>query len=257
MGFLTKLKEVQFIGIVPVLACGTGMAWSLKVHGKKAHTEFPHNGINPIPIAMEAVKKIVEKFNELCPHTEEDDKYKFKTHSNMKPTIVKMPDGASANQYADWVEIIGDVRMTPTKFNDPFQLKVDILEFVEQLNVHELPKWHEAFGTKCGEGENEVEAKIEFNWVFGPYCGIVTNLESDSYKLIRDATLAHHPTCDSCSDLGAVPLVKQMQDAGIDIQIMGYGVGDVYHGNDEYCTLSGMKKGFYILKTLLEMAHRE
>lgn len=46
--------------IVPVLACGTGMAWSLKVHGKKAHTGFPYNGINPIPIAMEAVKKIVE-----------------------------------------------------------------------------------------------------------------------------------------------------------------------------------------------------
>lgn len=242
--------------IVPVLACGTGMAWSLKVYGKKAHTGFPHNGINPLPIAFDVVKLIVEKFNELCPRTTEDDKYKFRNHSNMKPTVLVTDGNLAANQYSDFVEIKGDVRMTPTKYNDPFQLKVDILNFVENLDVHSLTKWHDGFVTKCKNGENEIEAKIEFNWTMGPYCGIVTNLESDGYKLIKDATLTHHPTCDSCSDLGAVPLVKEMQDAGIDIQIIGYGVGDVYHGNDEYCTISGMKKGFDILKTLLMMANQ-
>lgn len=243
--------------IVPVLACGTGMAWSLKVYGKKAHTGFPHNGINPVPIAFNVVELIVKKFEELCPHTEEDDKYKFRTHSNMKPTVLKMPEGPTPiTQYADFVEICGDVRMTPTKHNNPFQLKVDILDFVEKLDVHSLPKWHPGFVTKCKDGDTEIEARIEFKWIMGPFCGIVTNLESDGYKLIKDATLAHHPTCDSCSDLGAVPLVKQMQDAGIDIQIIGYGVGDVYHGNDEYCTLSGMRTGFSILKTLLEMAYQ-
>jgi acetylornithine deacetylase/succinyl-diaminopimelate desuccinylase-like protein len=55
--------------------------------------------------------------------------------------------------------------------------------------------------------------------------------------------------------LGAVPLVKEMQDLGIDIQIIGYGNKNAYHANNEYCTLSGMEKGFNILSTLLQMAN--
>lgn len=262
-GYLDQIKGgpvywLDASDIVPVIACGTGMAWSLKVYGKKAHTGFPHNGINPIPIAFDVVRMIVNKFNELCPHTDEDDKYKFRTHSNMKPTVLRMPEGgSSANQYADYVEIVGDVRMTPTKYNDPFKLKIQIAEFIESIDINQIPKWHPGFVTTCGEGENQTNARLEFNWVMGPYCGIVTNLESPGYKLIDDATKLHHPNCNSCSDLGAVPLVKQMQDAGIDIQIIGYGIGDVYHGNDEYCTISGMRTGFAILKTLLENAYKE
>lgn len=258
-GLLDEMKKgpvywLDSADVVPVLACGTAMAWKLKVHGKKAHTGFPLNGINPIPIAMDVTRMLCDKFNELCPLSEKETEYNFSTHSNMKPTMWKMPDGASPNQYSDWVEVIGDVRMTP--FYDPYQVKVEMLEYAESLNLHDLQKWHSGFVTKCNDNEQEHEARIEFQWVFGPYCGIAVDTKSEGYKLIKDATLTHHPVCTGCSDLGAVPLVADMQKAGVDLQIIGYGVGSVYHGNNEYCTISGMEKGFNILKTLLERAYQ-
>lgn len=258
-GLLEEMKKgpvywLDSADTVPVLACGTALAWKLKVHGKKAHTGFPLNGINPIPIAMDVTRMLCDKFHELFPLSEKDTEYNFSTHSNMKPTMWKMPDGASPNQYSDWVEVIGDVRMTP--FYDPFEMKVKMLEYAESINLHEIKKWHSGFVTKCTNEEKDHEAFIEFEWVFGPYCGVAVDTSSLGYSLIKDATLQHHQTCTGCSDLGAVPLVKDMQDAGVDLQIIGYGIGSVYHGNDEYCTISGMRKGFNILKTLLERAYQ-
>lgn len=237
----------------PVVASGTGMAWTLKVTGKKAHSGFPHNGINPIPIAYSAMELIIKKFNELCPRIEKDDLYNFKCHSNMKPTIWNVPSGSSANQYAEWAEITGDVRMTP--FFNADEIKRELSEFANSINLENLPKLHEGFGTSCGEGENKVDAKLEFNWVFGPYCGIVCDINSVGYDMIKTATIKHHGSCKGCSELGSVPLVKEMQDTGIDIQIIGYGHTDAYHANNEYCTLSGMNKGFNILTSLLEIAN--
>lgn len=239
--------------VEPVLASGTGMAWELTIHGKKAHSGFPDQGINPIPIAMEASKLIISKFNELCPRLEKDTEYNFKTHSNMKPTMWQMPDGSSPNQYPDWVKIIGDVRMTP--FYDAFTIKDQILQFAQTINLDELPKWHECLGTSCGEGAEETHARLEFKWVFGPYCGIACDNKSKGHEMIKSATLEHHGSCTGCSALGAVPLVKDMQDIGIDIQIIGYGINSAYHANNEFCTLSGMNKGFNILKSLLSIAN--
>jgi acetylornithine deacetylase len=239
----------------PVIASGTGMAWVLKVTGKKAHSGYPHLGINPIPIAMEASKAIVTKFNELCPRTQQDTDYNFRCSSNMKPTMWEMASGSSPNQYADWVSITGDVRMTP--FYDAYYIKDEMLKFTKELNVHNLPKWHECMDTVCGEGDQRVEAIIDFQWVFGPYCGIACDTSSKGYELITAATSKHHGSCKGSSGLGAIPLVKEMQDSGIDVQIIGYGATEAYHSNNEYCTLSGMEKGFNILKTLFEFSEKE
>ena len=82
--------------------------------------------------------------------------------------------------------------------------------------------------------------------MFGPYCGIACDNKSKGYEMIKSATLEHHGSCKGCSGLGAIPLVKEMQDIGIDIQIIGYGDNVAYHANNEFCTLSGMNKGFNI-----------
>lgn len=259
-GLLDEMKKgpvywIDSADVVPVLASGTALAWKLRVNGKKAHTGFPLNGINPIPIAMDVTRMLCDKFHELYPLSEKDTEYNFSTHSNMKPTLWKMPEGASANQYSDWVEVIGDVRMTP--FFNPFEMKVKMLEYAQSIDLHSLQKWHDGFVTNCNSSEKEYNATIDFQWIFGPYCGIAVDTKSEGYKLIKNATLEHHPTCTGCSDLGAVPLVSDMQKSGVDLQIIGYGVGSVYHGNDEYCTISGIKKGFNILKTLLERAYHQ
>jgi acetylornithine deacetylase len=256
-GHLDEIKKgpvywIDASDVVPVMACGTAMAWKLRVYGKKFHSGFPKKGINPIPIAMELTKCLSLKFNELCPKSDLDTEYNFNIHSNMKPTIWSMPEGSSANQFSDWVEVIGDVRMTP--FYDPFKVKDEICQYMDSFDLSTLEKWHEGFDTSCETDGVVTEARAEFEWVFGPYCGIACDNKSTGYNLIKEATLKYHPTCEGCSDLGAVPLVYDMQKSGIDIQIIGYGNTDAYHANNEYCTLSGMEKGFNILLSLLQLA---
>ena len=42
--------------------------------------------------------------------------------------------------------------------------------------------------------------------------------------------------------VGSLPLVKEMKEAGYDLQIVGFGQSSVYHGDNEYCLLSDMEK---------------
>ena len=36
------------------------------------------------------------------------------------------------------------------------------------------------------------------------------------------------------------------------MQIIGYGMEDAYHANNEYCRFSGMAKGYEILRYVIE-----
>ena len=40
------------------------------------------------------------------------------------------------------------------------------------------------------------------------------------------------------SDTGALPVVADLQKAGLDIQMVGYGVEEAYHADNEYGRLS-------------------
>ena len=258
-GHLDFLKKGPFYwvdasDVVPVLACGTGFAWKLRVTGKKTHTGFPLNGVNPLPIAFELSKMIIQKFGELCPKSEKDDEYKFSTHSNMKPTLISCPE-SGITQYYDYCEIFGDVRMTP--FTDPYKLKIQLSEYVNSIDLNTIStvmetEYHPCFVTTASDG---TQCTYKFEWIKEPYCGIAVDTNSDGFVNLMKATTHHHDNCHFKSDLGAIPLVGQMQNAGFDIQMVGYGIGSVYHGNDEYCTISGMKKGYEILGMLLELSN--
>jgi len=46
---------------------------------------------------------------------------------------------------------------------------------------------------------------------------------------------------------GSLPLVRDLQRGGFDVQLIGFGLMSTYHANNEYCLLSGMKAGYQIL----------
>lgn len=46
--------------------------------------------------------------------------------------------------------------------------------------------------------------------------------------------------------------MADLQERGFDVQMMGFGVGAVYHANDEYCTVSDMRKGYQILLKIID-----
>jgi acetylornithine deacetylase len=65
-----------------------------------------------------------------------------------------------------------------------------------------------------------------------------------------------HSSCISppCRPL-LLLLLLLLQDAGFDVQTMGFGKLAAYHANNEYALLSDFKKGFQILVTLLDEYH--
>ena len=82
--------------------------------------------------------------------------------------------------------------------------------------------------------------------------GIAANLESPAFKNLHAATAEILGESKPFSLTGAMPLVGDLQKAGFDIQLCGYGHSSVYHGDNEYCSLSGMENGFRILCRLID-----
>ena len=46
---------------------------------------------------------------------------------------------------------------------------------------------------------------------------------------------------------GSLPLVRDLQRAGLDLTLTGFGKSSVYHGDNEYCQLSDMENAIKIL----------
>ena len=67
-----------------------------------------------------------------------------------------------------------------------------------------------------------------------------------SPQAIRDATEKVKGSVSPFSVGGSLPLVGDMQAAGFDLQICGYGLSSVYHGVNEYCNLSDMQAAMKI-----------
>lgn len=250
-GYLSQCRNGPFYwmdcsDIHPVLASGTAMAWELMVTGKRAHGGFPFNGINPIPIAFELSREVTKYFNTLCPYSTVDKEYGFKCGSNIKPTIITLPEGGSTNQIPDWIKIKFDVRMTP--FSDSKEIFEKVKQFVDNFDLKSLEKWHDAFNTELAD----ISATKKIELAFGPYVGAKCEKGSQGYQLLENATLKHHGSCNPTSELGALPLVSDLISIGLDVHMMGYGITEVYHGNDEYCTFSMMSLGYQIIDDIVK-----
>jgi acetylornithine deacetylase len=51
---------------------------------------------------------------------------------------------------------------------------------------------------------------------------------------------------------GSLPLVRDLQRAGYDLTLAGFGKSSVYHGENEYCLLSDMVNAVKILARTIE-----
>jgi len=84
--------------------------------------------------------------------------------------------------------------------------------------------------------------------------GIACDLESKGLKAICDATREVKGECKPYSITGSLPLVREMQRAGFDIQITGYGLSKTYHADNEYALLSDMSDAFQILLRIISIS---
>ena len=96
--------------------------------------------------------------------------------------------------------------------------------------------------------------KGDLKFYFGGHLlsGIACNRDSPAYKAICTAIDEVKGSCVPYSICGSLPLVGDMQEAGFDIQLIGFGKSSVYHADNEYCLLSDMADAVKILTKVID-----
>jgi len=252
-GYLENLKDgwVFWIDSADKNPCvGTAgmLAWKLTAKGRQGHSGMPHVAINSLMLAYESVMELMRRFHEKYPAHPKEKEYGFMSCSTMKPTMWDHPPGA-INQIPGSATISGDVRLTP--FYKAEEVRDQIIAWVKEIN--EKPTALNARGPNFAFETSEAKGSIAIEFESEIYHGIACNIESEGYKAISQATKEVVGTVKPYAVSGSLPLVHELQQAGYDLQISGYGLSKVYHGVNEYCEVSGMKQGFDILSKLITL----
>jgi acetylornithine deacetylase len=252
-GYLKDLKNgwmfwVDCSDMHPCVGCGTAMSFSITAKGRMGHSAYPHVAINPLTLSFEALAELMRKFYKKYPAHPREPEYFFQISSTMKPTMWNHPPGA-INQIPGMATISGDIRLVP--FYDPVDVRRDLAEWIKEINdnVSNL----NAHGPFSSYKTAEDRGTVELKWVDDDYKGIACDIKSNGYQALHAATKENLGEVKPFSVGGALPLVYELQKAGFDLQLIGYGVSKVYHGNDEYCDLNDMKKGFTILNRVVTL----
>ena len=164
------------------------------------------------------------------PRKPQEDEYNFMTQSTMKPTQVTCAAG-SLNQLPQECTVQGDIRFTP--FYDKAELIAKVESYVAEINadpnmlIQNCPSSgkpvhgpHSRY-TLPDEGRN---GRIEFSWLGEGENGVACKLDSAGYAAILEATEKVLGFVKPYSIGGSLPLIRDLQDSGFDVQIAGYGI---------------------------------
>ncbi|MFS7997124.1 putative acetylornithine deacetylase [Helianthus anomalus] len=81
--------------------------------------------------------------------------------------------------------------------------------------------------------------------------GVACNLESRGYHVLCQATKDAVGHVKPYSITGTLPLIRELQDEGFDVQTAGYGLMATYHAKNEYCLLSDMCQGYQVFAGII------
>jgi len=231
----------------PCIGTAASIDWKLTVTGHLFHSGLPDKAINPLELGFEAFHVMQDRFYKDFPATPEEQTYHFINPSTFKPTQISTSAG-SINQIPAECYISGDIRLTP--FYKVEDAKAKLQSYVKDLNesITSLP----SRGPSKYVLPDGTRGKLELKFSDEVMPGIACNLDSEGFKAIDTATREVLGESKPYSIGGSLPLVKDLQNEGFDIQITGYGKQSVYHGDNEYCLLSDMKNAAKILSKIVD-----
>jgi len=246
----------------PCLGTAGAISWSLKAKGRLFHSGFPQKGINSIELASVALEIIQERFYEDFPALQAEQDYLFSVGSSMKPTQIECARG-SFNQICAETTVHGDIRLSPFYDVEDVINKVD--GYVTYVNQEMDRIQNRGPSSKfCLDDSVELQTGelrkgvVEMKWngtmeSFRLYEGVAVNMDSEGFKALIQACREVYSSVRPFSVSGSLPLVKQMQREGFDLQMMGFGLMSVYHGINEYCLLSEFKNAFEVVTRMVTM----
>ncbi|KAH0646987.1 hypothetical protein KY285_034699 [Solanum tuberosum] len=251
-GLLDKLKQGPLFWIdtadkQPCIGTGGSIPWKLHVTGKLFHSGLPHKAINPLELAMEALKEIQSRFYIDFPAHPKEQVYEFATPSTMKPTQWFYP-GGGINQIPGECTVSGDVRLTP--FYNVSDAMKKLQEYVDDLNANIEKLDRRGPVSKYILPDENLRGRITISFDEAS-SGVACDLNSRGFHVLCKATKEEVGHVKPYSITGTLPLIRDLQDEGFDVQTSGYGLMATYHAKNEYCLLSDMCQGYRVFASII------
>jgi acetylornithine deacetylase len=254
-GYMNDLKNGPLFWIdaadsQPCQGTAGVIQWSLEATGRLFHSGLPHKGINSIEFAMDACAFIQEKFFAEFPRHPQEDVYEFITSSTMKPTQVSCTPG-SLNQICPGCTVQGDIRLTP--FYEISACKAAVERYVAEINANPDIVRHNGRGAYSKYAIPDQKGALVLKWLTNGEDGVACDLKSKGFEALVEATRDVLGTVKPYSINGSLPLIRELQEKGFDVQISGYGSSAHYHANNECVSLAALKNAAKIFTKLVEI----
>ncbi|MCO5604785.1 hypothetical protein L7F22_058956 [Adiantum nelumboides] len=238
----------------PCIGTGGMIVWKLRATGKLFHSGLPHKAINSLELCMDALKEIQLRFYRDFPPHPQEAVYGFATPSTMKPTQVTYP-GGGVNQIPGECTITGDVRLTP--FYNVKDVVTKIQEYVDDLNKNITDLESRGPVSKYTLPDEGIKGRLFVDFDDIMTSGVACKLDSSGFHALSEATKNVLGHVQPYSITGSLPLIRELQDEGFDVQTIGYGIMATYHAQNEYCLLSDFQLGFKVLCNVISILEDE
>ncbi|XP_024026477.1 acetylornithine deacetylase [Morus notabilis] len=251
-GLLNKLKDGPLFWIdtadkQPCIGTGGMIPWKLHVTGKLFHSGLAHKAINPLELAMDALKEIQTRFYRDFPPHPKEQVYGYATPSTMKPTQWSYP-GGGINQIPGECTISGDVRLTP--FYNVKDVMKKLQEYVDDINENIGKLESRGPVSKYVLPEENLRGSLTISFEEA-MSGVACNLNSCGFQVLCKATEEVVGYVKPYSITGSLPLIRELQEEGFDVQTSGYGLMKTYHAKNEYCLFSDMSQGYRVFVSII------
>jgi acetylornithine deacetylase/succinyl-diaminopimelate desuccinylase-like protein len=234
----------------PTIGTAGVTGWELLVSGVAGHSGMPQNCVNALELAMAASLALSSHFRKAFPPHPDEARYGFLSPSSLKATIVHAAN-QKVTKIPGEVKVVGDVRLTP--FYEMSAAVASIRTFIEDLDARlergETPPGFPSVRTSDGR-RGRLALKADARATEGIACDLDSPALAALTRAIQRAR--GDDGAKPFSVTGSLPLVRDLQRKGFDLQITGFGRSGWYHAPNEQASLSHFREGFTILRELLD-----
>jgi acetylornithine deacetylase len=232
----------------PSLGTGGNNIWELKVTGVGGHSGMPQNCVNALELAMAVSLELGTFFCAFYPPHEDEKKWGFLSSSSLKATVIEATNMKETKIPSD-VTVRGDIRVTP--FYDIKEVMARLESFVPELEAR-MQRDETPAGFPRTRTEGGKTCSLSFRFLGAGTEGIACRLDSPGLQALKEAMQhVRGVPATPFSLTGSLPLVRDLQRQGCDVQITGFGDMAYYHAPNEQARLEDFHQGFAILRELL------
>ncbi|CAH2078730.1 unnamed protein product [Thlaspi arvense] len=231
----------------PCIGTGGSIPWKLHFTGKLFHSGLAHKAINAMELGMEGLKEIQDRFYRDYPPHPQEKVYGFATPSTMKPTQWSYP-GGGINQIPGECTVSGDVSIN--------EVMTKLQEYVDDINSNIEKLATRGPVSKYVLPDENLRGRLTISFDEAS-AGVACNLDSRGFHVLCKATEEVVGHVKPYSITGTLPLIRDLQDEGFDVQTSGYGLMATYHAKNEYCLLTDMCQGFDVFVRIISQLEQD